>query len=62
VKVSCHSQPEREEKTVSLIAAVPGTLESDSFFLEENKKRERKGKYKTKITEATISATVLKTH
>jgi hypothetical protein len=62
VKVSCHSQTQREEKTVSLIAAVPGTLESDSPLLEDKKKREREGKSKTKITETTISATFLKTH
>jgi hypothetical protein len=59
VKVSCHSQTQREEKTVSLIAAVPGTLESDSPLLEG---RKGKGKSKTKTTETTISATVLKTH
>jgi len=49
---------QREEKTVSLISAVPRTLESDSPLLEER----RKGKSKTKVTETTISATVLKTH
>lgn len=58
MKVSCHSQMQREEKTVSLISAVPRTLESDSPLLEER----RKGKSKTKVTETTISATVLKTH